>query len=96
MVTNSNFVELARKELWVVEVGVDENGDVETNVSGLDTVLDSNCRLLLRGGQPGVVPCALTTSLEAGHAAADALAAAIKERQANRPAPAREPGEDEE
>lgn len=94
-----NLLANAMRELWAVEVGIDAEGEVTTNVTGLDEAVRSNCRLVARGGMPAWTIIGLAATPEAGQAMADAFAAVIRERQAKErgptAAPAREPGEDE-
>lgn len=87
---------------WAVEVGIDAKGEITSNVTGLDEAMRANCRLVARGEMPAWAIVAVAATPEAGQATADALAAAIRERQTKErhppqpaPAPSREPGEGE-
>lgn len=83
----------AMAQLWAVEVGIDADGEVTTNTTGLDEAVKSNLRLLARGVMPSWTIVGLAATPEAGQAMADAVAAAIREGQPKNPS-TREAGED--
>ncbi len=96
--TTMTTIDTARQNLWFAEAGVDEDGELTTNATGVSEALDANCRLLAKGKQPAWFPFCLCDTVEATQAACEALIRARRERQSKdrRPTPAsvREPGED--
>jgi len=73
----SNLIQVARQKLWLAEAGFDEEGNITLNADSLAGALDANCRLLVKGRQPGWVPFAITESVEVAQSVCDVLEEAI-------------------
>lgn len=71
--TETNLIDLARKQLWFASYHIDDTGELAFGIEGVNVLLDGNCRLAVRGKRSGFTPFSLCSSPDEAFEACDVL-----------------------